>query len=374
MTVDVALIVCPSGDAVQRRLLGLTVGERLLLTLEKAGIGRVAFTGDGPRPASDRTGLTVIGEDELPEGIPSFCLVSADVVLDPGVIADGSASEALPVKRLPSVAWRDVLDAPAKWLDGLAPGDASSGRGFALRVTDGPTAKAAERALMLSLKKDADGIISRHLNRHISMFISRRLARTPIRPNHITAVVFLVGVLAGPFAFLGTPLGFAVGGFCYWFSAVLDGCDGEISRLKYWGSPLGAWLDTVVDDLVCLSYIVGMYLGLSRNADHLWWLYIGGGATLFFLLTILPRYYVMATRSGSGDYQKMAKETRPENRGTLSTFLLAARDIVFRTDFLPFAGMVTAVLNHPEVFAVPFALGSVASAVDSLMTLRRYDS
>jgi hypothetical protein len=116
-----------------------------------------------------------------------------------------------------------------------------------------------------------------------------------------------------------------------------------------------------------------MYLGLHKNADHPYWLYLGGAGTLFFLLTILPRYYVMATRSGSGDFQKMAKETRSEKKGAVSTLLLAFRDIVFRTDFLPFAGMVTAALNVPEVFAVPFALGAVASAVDAAITLFTYE-
>ena len=54
-----------------------------------------------------------------------------------------------------------------------------------------------------------------------------------------------------------------------------------------------------------------------------------------------------------------------------ATLLLALRDIVFRTDFLPFAGMVTAVVGRPEIFALPFAFGTLASAVDSLMTLAK---
>ena len=58
MTSGVALIICPPTEAVNRKLLGLTVGERLLLTLEKGGIGTVAFAGDGPKPESKRSGRT----------------------------------------------------------------------------------------------------------------------------------------------------------------------------------------------------------------------------------------------------------------------------------------------------------------------------
>lgn len=369
MTSIIALVICPDSDATTRPILGLTTGERLLLTLEKGGISQVAFLGGGPRPASDRLGIPTGEATSPPSEEAEFLLVPADLVLDPAVIA--APPEGFPLRRLPAAAWRDVVDNPEKWLAELGSGQAASGRGFAIRAVDLDTRRRAERALMLSLRKDADGIVSRHLNRHISMFFSKRLARFPISPNQITAVVFLVGIISGPFAFAGTRLGFALGGFCYWLSAVLDGCDGEISRLKFKGSPLGAWLDTVVDDLVCLSYIVGMYLGLSRTADHPFWLIIGSVATVFFLLTIGPRYYVMA-RFGSGDFQKLAKSTRPASRSGLSVFLLAMRDIVFRTDFLPFAGMVTALVGCPEIFAVPFAAGAVASAVDSFLTLAKH--
>ena len=365
-----ALIVCHPTDTVSQKLLGLTVGERLLLALEKGGVGRVAFAGEGPRPVSERAGLTVVEPGEAQEDVEERYLLPADLVFDPALISSETLPAGLPIRKVSAAEWEAAVRDPAAWLESLGTGRAASGRDFAIRVTDRAAFRRAEQALMQSLKKAADGIVSRYLNRRISTFISKRLARTPVRPNHITAVVFLVGVLSGPFAFLGTPLGFALGGLCYWLSAVLDGCDGEISRLKYQGSPLGAWLDTVVDDLACLSFISGMYPALSRNAGHPYWLYLGGVAVLFFLLTILPRYIVMA-RYGSGDFQKLAKATRPENPGALSALVLGLRDIVFRTDFLPFAGMVTAVIGHPEIFALPFALGTLASAVDSLLTLAK---
>lgn len=371
MTARVAVLLCAGAD--ERDLLGLTVKERLLLTLNKAKVTHVVFIGNREALTPSRNPLLVIEKDELPEDADAVWMMPSDLVIDAALLADGAAlPEDAPVRRIAPDEIPASDEAAKDALEALGRGRATSGKNYAIRVTDETSAKAAEDALMHSLVKDADGLISRYLNRKISTFISRRIARFSITPNQVTAVVFTIGVLSGPFAFLGTPLGFALGGFCYWFSAVLDGCDGEISRLKYLGSPLGAWLDTVVDDLVCLSYITGMYISLARAADHPYWAWTGIAAVSLFLLTVLPRYYVMATRSGSGDYQKLAKETRDEKPGALSKFLLGLRDFVFRTDFLPFAGMVTAVLGVPKVFAAPFAVGALASAVDSIVKLAAY--
>ena len=367
-----ALVICKNedfGSGVGRKLLGLSVGERLLLTLAKAGFTRAVFLGNGPRPTSPRNPLEIVDADTFLKDVDTAVAVPSDLVFDPALLAEGQPlSPELPLRRL-TVDEAVALVRNPRLFDGpVSFGNAGGGKGFALRVTDKATAKAATRCLMLSLHKDADGIISRHLNRKISTFISKRIAATAIKPNHVTAVVFLIGAAAGPLAYLGTHLGFALGGFCYWFSAVLDGCDGEISRLKYQGSALGAWLDTVVDDLVCLSYVTGMYFGLDRLVSHPYWSYLGFVAIGFFLLTIFPRYYIMARR-GSGDYQKLAKAIRKEEVTGFQKIVLHLRDIVFRTDFLPFAGMVTAVIGLPEVFAVPFAAGAVASAVDTFHTL-----
>ena len=336
-------------------------------SLAKGGVTHVVFVGKGPRPALETDDLQVVDWSIIQDTVDSVVVVPSDLVFDPALL-DAHAMDHVPLERIASSEVPALLTSPDRFTPEPSVRDTASGKGYAIRVTDAEAAKAASRCLMLSLQKDADGIISRNLNRKISTFISQRLAPLPIRPNHVTAVVFLVGIAAGPLAFLGTHLGFALGGFCYWFSAVLDGCDGEISRLKYQGSPLGAWLDTVVDDLVCLSYISGMYYGLHRNADHPHWSYLGLVAVVFFVLSLLPRYYVMARR-GSGDYQKLAKAIRPDEATGIQRIVLKARDIVFRTDFLPFAGMVTAMIGYPEVFAVPFAIGAIPTAFDSLNTL-----
>jgi phosphatidylglycerophosphate synthase len=242
---------------------------------------------------------------------------------------------------------------------------------YAAYVNSEKDIKPAGTLLLKSLVKDADGVISRNINRKISLFLSRHIARTSIVPNQITAVVFLVGICSGLFAFfMESYYGFLIGAFCYYLSAILDGCDGEISRLKYMGSPMGAWLDTIVDDLVGLSYILGLYGRLALDRQGLWPV-IGTGTLAMYLTTILPRYYVMA-KTGSGDFQKLAAKKRPREITGFAKVVEKVRSIIFRTDFLPFYAFVTAASGYLTAFAIPFSIGSVASAVDSLIDLVKF--
>ena len=198
----------------------------------------------------------------------------------------------------------------------------------------------AETLLLRALLKPADGIVARNINRRISTMFSRYLARRAITPNMVSSVVLLLGLCSGPFASLGTYLGLALGGLCYYVSSVLDGCDGELARLKYLSSPLGVWVDTIVDDLVGLSFLSGLYFGLSRWL-HPWWLWVGVVVVGCYLLTILPRYWLFVTKVGVGDHQKLAADTRPKEAHGLALAFLVLRENIFRIDFLTFSAMVT---------------------------------
>jgi len=122
-----------------------------------------------------------------------------------------------------------------------------------------------ERGLLRATGKPTDGLVSRTLNRPISQTLSRLLVQTPITPNQISFLV--LGVLAaGTWTVArGTPLGFVLGVLLFHLASVLDGCDGEIARLKFLESRRGAWLDTSVDLLGNFLLPLAIALGLSRR-------------------------------------------------------------------------------------------------------------
>jgi phosphatidylglycerophosphate synthase len=108
----------------------------------------------------------------------------------------------------------------------------------------------AEEALFRSLGRNAGNAFARYVDRAMSRAISRRLARWPITPNQITWFSMGLGV-AGALLLLQPTYAFGLFGCALFLaSTILDGCDGEIARLKFQESPAGAKLDVIGDNVV----------------------------------------------------------------------------------------------------------------------------
>jgi phosphatidylglycerophosphate synthase len=135
-------------------------------------------------------------------------------------------------------------------------------------VLDGPDdVAAAERWLLASLVKDSEGFMSRHVERRISLAITRRLCRTRITPNVMTLVSLAVGLASAPFFLSAEPTWQLLGGLLFLAHSILDGCDGELARLKFLESPGGAMLDFWGDNVVHAAVFACMAIGWSL-ASH----------------------------------------------------------------------------------------------------------
>ncbi len=119
---------------------------------------------------------------------------------------------------------------------------------FWLDVDDPRALDKGERALLAQLRdKPNDGPVSRYLNRPISVRISRTLSRFPITPNQISLVSFAVSLLAAVLFAMGGYPALAAGGVLAQFASIIDGCDGEVARIKFQESDYGGWFDAVLD-------------------------------------------------------------------------------------------------------------------------------
>jgi CDP-L-myo-inositol myo-inositolphosphotransferase len=122
--------------------------------------------------------------------------------------------------------------------------------------------KEGERALLQTLVSATDSWLTRHINRRISLAVTRHLARTRIKPNHITLFNFCLGLMGAAFMLWGTYSGFLLASVLFIVSSILDGCDGEIARIKFQESRLGAWLDVSTDNISHLALFTCMTIGL----------------------------------------------------------------------------------------------------------------
>ncbi len=143
------------------------------------------------------------------------------------------------------------------------------GDAFWIDVDDARAVRNAEKLLLDRLPKTTDGPVSRHLNRPLSKRLSRHLVRSSITPNQISLFCFGVSALAAGLFAMGGHLLLALGAVLAQFASVVDGCDGEVARLKLRESSFGGWFDAVLDRYADAILLFGLtwHAFVARDAS-----------------------------------------------------------------------------------------------------------
>jgi phosphatidylglycerophosphate synthase len=356
------------GDFADRTVLGLSVLLRSVLSLQAVGVSEVVLIG----AASDFTisdPRVQLAVRSAPAWPADDTLVVADgVVLNPAVLRTmiGQSGEVRVHQGTELLIARTQLaGASLAELQSTAGTHECLHKGVALLARTETEVRHAESALLASLQKPQDGWVSRTINRKISLACTRYLARTSLTPNQISAAILLLGVSSGLVAQHGR-WGLLVAGLMFQAQSVLDGCDGELSRVTFRGSKAGEWLDTVGDDLTNYSFFAGASLSLRAMgfSPAFWMLGLLGVAVGFVASGIEYRYLLSI---GSGDLLKYPlgfgeDPDKPVDPSVVQTVLGAIRP-AFKRDFFAFATMIAAIVGPEAVSGalVVFALGAIAT-------------
>jgi CDP-L-myo-inositol myo-inositolphosphotransferase len=172
----------------------------------------------------------------------------------------------------------------------------------------------AERRLMRDQgRKTRDGPVSRHLNRPVSRWLTRYLVDTAVTPNQISVVSWLLScVAAGLFAVGGYPA-LAAGGALGQLASIIDGCDGEIARLKHSQSEFGGWFDAVLDRYADAFLLFGLTWHQFSSDGSPLALVIGFAAILgSFMNSYSADKYdgLMARKLGGASYFRLGRDVR----------------------------------------------------------------
>ncbi|HXU05881.1 MAG TPA: CDP-alcohol phosphatidyltransferase family protein [Polyangia bacterium] len=252
------------------RVAGLTVVERAIKQQSQTPHARVIVASDG----------TVV----LPASLPANAEVQT--------VADAAAAASIASGLGATLVGGDVVR--------VARGDAGT------RVTDESGRRAAEDAVFAALFRPDLGFVARRLNKPISVRFTRRiLVATPITPNQITLVAAAFGLVGCALIAAGGYAAMVAGFACQHLQSVLDGCDGELARVRMQQSKLGAWLDTFVDDVLNVLITVAIGIGLYRSGAGAWAAAVGiaGGAMLVASNLIIMSD--MRRQRASGDLMDM---------------------------------------------------------------------
>ena len=183
---------------------------------------------------------------------------------------------------------------------------------FWIDVDDPVALEKAEVALLENTRNKAnDGPVSRYLNRPISIRITRHLARTDLTPNQISIAAFLMSVLAAGFFFLKGYLPLLLGGIIAQVASIVDGCDGEIARVKYLQSDFGGWFDAVLDRYADALLLLGLTWHSYAETNNSVSLLVGFMAIIgSFMVSYTADKYDAMKRFGPGLNFRIGRDIR----------------------------------------------------------------
>ena len=338
---------------------GLPLLRRIVLAAERAGFERIlvhpracpephllagtaAAPLDADLPVMPRARLVLLPANVLPQArwlraLREMPLDLETLVVDStltAVVESGGIDEVLRSAGQAAGA-EDLIAALSRRLARATAAGDPAGR-FAI----GGTAEAPDAVdwLLRSLIKDSEGFMSRHVERRISLAITRRLVGTRITPNEMTLVSLTIGLLGAPFFLSAEPLQQIVGSLLFLTHSILDGCDGELARLKFQESPNGARLDFWGDNLVHVAVFACMAGGWTMAAGSLWPLLLGALA----ITGTGASAYLVAHRDGA------AAAAGPPGR---------LADAVANRDFI-YLVLLLACFGRAHWFLIPVALGT----------------
>jgi phosphatidylglycerophosphate synthase len=259
-----------------RRVGGMAVLERQLFTLARAGIKQVWIGVHEPDfapalrlPPELELNWAPRGGASLVECAPPYLGLSADHFVRVETLAHIARQ-----RYAESVAFEDasglgVIQIVLIRDESVARRKLPLPEGSYVRLESPLASEATVSWLMAACTKSQDGFMARHFDRHISLAVSRLLIETRITPNMMTLFSTLLG-LAGAALFLGTTRAWYVpGALIVWLHSVLDGCDGELARVRFQESASGSDLDFWGDNLVHLALFTCLGLGFSKdNGPH----------------------------------------------------------------------------------------------------------
>jgi phosphatidylglycerophosphate synthase len=247
------------------------------------------------------------------------------------------------------------------------------GRGEFGKPPQSPREIDASVAMLLqSLYKPTDGLIARSIDRRVSLAITRRLLTTGITPNQMTLLATLVGALGVMIVARGGYWNVLAGTALFEAQGILDGCDGEIARIKHLHSRAGEWLDQVADDVLNIALLVsvGSVLAADGYRYAMPLTRFAAAAQLVFAVAL---YAGLITTGGGGSVARLRwwvdGPRAPAASGAESSsdrfwrFIVHTFGDLTRRDFISFFYLASAVAGWMHAAFVWQALVTIGSAV-----------
>jgi CDP-L-myo-inositol myo-inositolphosphotransferase len=358
LTQDVSWVLLGEGEA---RMQAVLADLRLLIDrpffLVRAG--RV-FQADALKRLGEHLGLAQVVSGVAGDGQGDRLRESGLYLCEPRLLDQARAEQDAPMPLEAALA-RAVSDGQRAKVD--------LGDAWVVSAHDRASARHATNLLIRALSKPTDGMVSRYINRRVSTVLTRLVMDWDVFiPNLFTFIALLMGLAAMLLVASGQLWGFAVGGLLYQLSSIVDGNDGEIARLKFRGSKLGGWLDTISDDITNLGFILALGAGVARASGQNGWLVLSVVAVSMGLFAVIQLYTYLLTNTEltttiDAPWEVMNVEDQQSFRARFmnTLFLICKRD---------FYALLFAILCVAGLPVIPLILASIATIIMGTLKLK----
>jgi len=253
-----------------------------------------------------------------------------------------------------------VVLAASEGIDGVVRKLRDDGEEVSIRdipVHDDADRKQMENKLLAGLVKDTEGIMSRLVNRRISLAVTRRLMNRNVTPNQMTWVSMAIG-LSGALFFLLPGRGAQItGALLFLLHSILDGCDGELARLKFQESRAGGIFDYWSDNTVHVAVFACIGAGWALHAEAPWaWLL----SLLAVAGTLVSAWLVFSHTMRNRDEDGPLYTSVSTENG--KSMLVRIADLLSRRDFI-YLVLLLALFGKVHWFLAITAVGAPAYAM-----------
>jgi len=171
------------------------------------------------------------------------------------------------------------------------------------------THSAAERGLLQwAAGKPTDGHIARWLNRPVSRWLTRKFIAAGMTPNQVSMVAFVISCLAAVLIALGDYWALALGGLLVQLASIVDGCDGELARVRLAPSEYGGWFDALLDRYADGFVLAALTWHLMQNHADQAYMWLGIAAIMGSFVASYSAH--KADRSLPPSRWRMGRDTR----------------------------------------------------------------